>query len=144
MLALLVGWGNSSQSRKRSGPASHHLRGTSTLHPIRSWMTSSRGAADVLAGVPSSSAGSSVHETAHKDCIERTHNELDMMVLGQIRAFVNSNEVVGPSHKHSPQQRKATRAIMFLYGGRGSAGKLSLTKQLYDNHSRKALTFVLS
>ena len=74
-----------------------------------------------------------------------------MVVLGQIRVFVNSNEVVGPSHKHAPQQRKATRAIMFLYGGKRICRETFLalhaigkTKQLYNNHSRKALTFVLS
>ena len=51
--------------------------------------------------------------------------ELDMVVLGQIGACVNDDEVVGPSH-HTPHQRKSTRAV-FLHKGKRICRETFLT-----------------
>ena len=44
--------------------------------------------------------------------------ELDMVVLGQIQAFLCMDNTVGPSHKHTPTQRKLTRVNTFYHLGR--------------------------
>ena len=40
-----------------------------------------------------------------------------MVVLGQIMAFMAIDTVVGPSHKHAPQQRQLTR-VHFCHLGK--------------------------
>ena len=47
-----------------------------------------------------------------------SREELDMVVLGQIMAFIAMDNVVGPSHKHAPHQRQMTRVKTFYHQGR--------------------------
>ena len=47
-----------------------------------------------------------------------SREELDMVVLGQIMAFISMDNVVGPSHKHAPHQRQITRVKTFFHHGR--------------------------
>ncbi len=47
-----------------------------------------------------------------------TREELDMVVLGQIQAFLCVDDVIGPSHKHTPTQRKITRVNIFFHLGK--------------------------
>ncbi len=37
-----------------------------------------------------------------------TREQLDLVVLGQIQAFLSVDEVISPSHKHTPTQRRTT------------------------------------
>ena len=46
-----------------------------------------------------------------------SRDELDMVVMGQIMAFVSMDNVVGPSHKHAPHQRRMTRVKTFFHHG---------------------------
>ena len=43
---------------------------------------------------------------------------LDMLVIGQIRAFTETGDVVGPSHKHSAHQRQRTKTQAFTFTGK--------------------------
>lgn len=52
------------------------------------------------------------------ECNSLTRECLDMVVLGQIMAFVSLDDVVGPSHKHAPTPRQTTRASFFHAGKR--------------------------
>ncbi len=45
-----------------------------------------------------------------------TREELDMMLMGKIMALTQCSDVVGPSHRHAPTQRKKTRATFFHQG----------------------------
>ena len=47
-----------------------------------------------------------------------SREELNMVVLGQIRAFMSMDSVVGPSHKHAPTQRQMTRVNFFFHLGK--------------------------
>lgn len=40
-----------------------------------------------------------------------------MVILAQIMAFVSLDDVVGPSHKHAPSPRQATRVAFFYHTG---------------------------
>ena len=57
-------------------------------------------------------------------CINRNEtsglskDEMDMLLIGQIMAFANVDKVVGPSHKHSPHTREATRVNTFFHFGK--------------------------
>ncbi len=46
-----------------------------------------------------------------------TREQLDLVVLGQIQAFLSVDEVIGPSHKHTPTQRRTTRVNTFYHLG---------------------------
>ncbi len=41
---------------------------------------------------------------------------LDMVVLGQIQAFLAIDDEIGPSHKHTPTQRRMTRVTFYHLG----------------------------
>ena len=47
-----------------------------------------------------------------------SRKELDMVVLGQIQAFLSMDDVIGPTHKHTPTQRKITRVNTFFHLGK--------------------------
>ncbi len=47
-----------------------------------------------------------------------TREQLDLVVLGQIQAFLSVDEVIGPSHKHTPTQRRTTRVNTFYHLGK--------------------------
>ena len=58
------------------------------------------------------------YETIRDGTIGLTNTELDMLLKGQIMAFTSVDDVVGPSHHHTPHQRQHTRAQTFLHAGR--------------------------
>ncbi len=47
-----------------------------------------------------------------------TREQMDLVVLGQIQAFLSVDEVIGPSHKHTPTQRRTTRVNTFYHLGK--------------------------
>ena len=53
-------------------------------------------------------------------CQELTHLELDMAILGQLMAIVNTSEqtVHASKHRHTPEARKRSRATFFHQGER--------------------------
>ncbi len=53
-----------------------------------------------------------------------TREQLDLVVLGQIQAFLSVDEVIGPSHKHTPTQRRTTRVNTFYHLGKKISGGL--------------------
>ena len=55
--------------------------------------------------------------TKRVECSALSREGLDMVILGQIMAFTQSDDVVGPSHKHAPTNRKASR-VMFHHAGK--------------------------
>ena len=58
------------------------------------------------------------YERRRDEANELSRDELDMVVLGQIMAFTCTDSVVGPSHKHTPTQRRQTRVNFFHQGKR--------------------------
>ena len=49
-------------------------------------------------------------------CAELAHHELDMAIMGQLLACMNSQPVVGPSHHHSRKDRQKSFTSYFHQG----------------------------
>ena len=54
-----------------------------------------------------------------------SREELDMVMLRQIMAFISMDNVVDPSHKHAPHQRQMTRVRYSTTKGVRFVGKHS-------------------
>ena len=67
-----------------------------------------------------------------------SREELDLVVISQIMAFMRLDDVVGPSHKHSPHQRQRMMVKMFYHMGDGrSARKHSLSYMELVKYKKK-------
>lgn len=58
------------------------------------------------------------YSSTRDEANELTRDELDMVLLGQIMAFVCVDTVVGPSHKHAPTQRQRAVVKTFYHLGK--------------------------
>ena len=61
--------------------------------------------------------------TYHLNCIELTHSELDMIILGQLAACVNSSSVVSTVNRHAEREREKSHKS-FTHQGKPICNKM--------------------
>ncbi len=53
---------------------------------------------------------------SRRDCFELTREELDMVLLGQVHAFMNASETCGDDHKHKEAMRERS-TMVYIHSG---------------------------
>jgi hypothetical protein len=57
------------------------------------------------------------YQATRDDCREMKKEELDLVVLGQIMAFIHTSGTVGTQSRHTPSPRQRSR-VEFAHNGR--------------------------